>query len=62
MFGDESEWEEEEKNRIIGNADIYGKAGEGDKGQPAVDDINNDDITDGTENILDPEELDSEME
>ena len=67
MFGDESEWEEEEKNRIIGNADIYGKAGEGDKGQPlnttdTGDDIDNDDITIGTENVPDPEEPDIEME
>ena len=30
MFGDESVWEEEERNRIIGNADIYGKSGDGD--------------------------------
>ena len=66
MFGDESEWEEEEKNRIIGNADIYGKSGEADQGQPlnatGEDDINNDDMTDGDENVPEPEEAGSDME
>ena len=67
MFGDESVWEEEEKNRIIGNADIYGKSSEDDQDQPytgTADDINNDEINNGNENenVLEPEEVDSEME
>ena len=66
MFGDESVWEEEEKNRIIGNADIYGKSSEDDQDQPytgTTDDINNE-INNGNENenVLEPEEVDSEME
>ena len=70
MFGDESEWEEEEKNRIIGNADIYGKSGEtdADQNQPVTDtggdDINNDDMTNGNEDeeVPEPEEVGSDME
>ena len=65
MFGDESVWEEEEKNRIIGNADIYGKSGEGDQDQPYTGDgITNDDITNGNENenVPEPEEGGSDME
>ena len=75
MFGDESEWEEEEKNRIIGNADIYGKSGEtdADQDQPVTDtggdggdDINNDDMTKGNEDedqdVPEPEEVGSDME
>ena len=66
MFGDESEWEEEEKNRIIGNADIYGKSGEEDQDQPLNategDDINNDDMTNGDESVPEPEEVGSDME
>ena len=70
MFGDESEWEEEEKNRIIGNADIYGKSGETDaeQNQPVTDtggdDINNDDMTNGNEDeeVPEPEEVGSDME
>ena len=66
MFGDESEWEEEEKNRIIGNADIYGKSGEEDQDLPLNategDDINNDDMTNGDETVPEPEEAGSDME
>ena len=66
MFGEESQWEEEEKQRIIGNADIYGKSGEVDQGQPGNvtgDDINNDDTAaNGNDDDPEPEEIGSDME
>ena len=46
MFGDESVWEEEEKNRVIGNADIYGKSEAGEADNMEADGERNDTIDD----------------
>ena len=67
MFGDESVWEEEEKNRIIGNADVYGISNDGDQEQPYAgngNDINIDDSINEHENdiVLESEGAGSEME
>ena len=71
MFGDESVWEEEERNRVIGNADIYGKseAGEESLDTEATDgEINeaddNDDINNGNnpDDPMEPEMDGSDME
>ena len=68
MFGDESVWEEEERDRVIGNADVYGKSGEGEDDttetttapEPETTENKEDDIDDGNENTF--EEVGSDME
>ena len=62
MFGDESVWEEEEKNRVIGNADIYGKSEAVDADNMEATDGGGNDTIDDNDDINNGNDYDDNME
>ena len=62
MFGDESVWEEEEKNRVIGNADIYGKSEAGEADNMEATDGGRNDTIDDNDDINNGNDYDDNIE